>query len=388
MNDLLHALEQVDWGTIHTREGTAEEFPEWIMQLASHDEAWRVEGMEALWRVCSPPCAATAYVVPFLLHLLDSDEVNGKDELLHMLASFAVTPPANPDEHAARDAVYAGLNLCAQFLESEDAAEREGAVSLLARFPDEYATVQSLLRPAISHEPDTSTQVKMIESYAGLVENVGANPDDAHWISAFADSAYAPVCRFHASLWAARWLCDSMPDQVMETLIAAIRDPAHFAKFPSELLYGPIVENTCDALCKLSPERVIPQLIRLLPMVYDPDDAHILASRLLDMAFHGLVRRYKYASLPEDYPVDRPDNAQVQFRIHKSTPERQANRRKKGRFYPPAVVACDPARLTNLQRTALEAVLNADLVWLLHSNLLEIVGLPASRSFARDLIGL
>lgn len=387
---LIAALEQIDWDQLRTHDGTAEVFPDWIMQLASQDEGWRVEGLEALWRACSPPCPATAYVVPFLRYLLAADDsVEGdRDEMLHMLAAFAVTPPSNPDEAAARAAVHAVLALCAQFLDSDEAAEREAAASVLARFPEDYPTIQPLLRDAIQSEPDEAARVKMIESYAGLVELVGANPDDALWIAEFTGLDQPPQCRLHAAIWAARWLCEGTPAQVIETLCAAILDPAHFAKYPSELLYGPIVENACEALCKLAPEHALHLMIHLLPLVHDLDDAHLLASRMLDLAFHGVTRRYKYASLPEDYPVDRPDNAHVVFRIHKSTPERQANRRRKGRYYPPAANAYNGEPLTELQHAVLAAIVEADPVWLLHSNLLELVGLPPSRSFARDLIGL
>lgn len=385
---LIAALEQIDWDQLRTHDGTAEAFPDWIMQLTSQDEGWRVEGLEALWRACSPPCPATAYVVPFLLHLLEADESADKDEMLHMLAAFAVTPPANPDEEAARTAVHTGLALCAQFLDSDEATEREAAASVLARFPEEYPIMRTLLRDAITAELDEATRVKMLESYAGLVELVGANPDDALWIAEFAGADQPSTCRLHAALWAARWLCEATPAQVIETLGAAILDPAHFAKYPSELLYAPIVENACEALCKLAPEHALHLLIQLLPLVHDPDDAHILASRMLDLAFHGVTRRYKYASLPEDYPVDRPHNAHVVFRIHKSTPERQASRRRKGRYYPPAANAYNGEPLTGLQQAVLAAIVEADPVWLLHSNLLELVGLPPSRSFARDLIGL
>jgi hypothetical protein len=386
--DLRAALEQVDWDALYTRDGSAEQFPDWIMQLASRDEAWRVEGIEALWRTCSPPCPATAQVVPFLLYLLESDGVNGKSELLHMLASFTITPPTNADEHAAREAVYHGLNLVSIFLESDDPDERDAAVSVLSRFPDEYPTVRELLRRTITDEPDPSAQIRMIDSYAAFIEKYGANPDDAGWIAQFATTEHPSPCRLHAAQWAIRWTCDVAPDHVVDTLMMAILYPEHYAKFRSELLYGPIVENACDALCRLSPERAIPLLIGLLPQVRDPDDAHILASRLLDLAFNGTSQRYKYASLPPDYPADRPDNIHVHFRVHKSTPERQASRRRKGRYYPPAAAARDPHTLTDVQRAALAAVVESDPVWLLHSNLLEIVGLPASRSFARDVIAL
>lgn len=387
---MIEALEKVNWDRLDARTGRADQFPDWIMQLASEDDAWRLEGQQALWRACSPPCPATAAVVPFLLDLLETDGVRGKDELLHMLGSFA-TPAPDGDGHsqsevAARAAVYAGLNTCARFLHSPDPAEREATINLICRFDDEYATVIDLARPCLAAETDAAALVKMIESYAALVNRVGWTPDEGDWLAGFTDPGCPSVVRLHAALLVADWLHADPPSTVVQTLCEAILNPASFAKYPSELLYSPIVENACEQLARLPLTCSLAAFEQVMHYVSDPDDAHSVALRLLDLAFFGVWERVRAGALPDDYPVERPDNQHVHFRMYRSTPEQQAKKRAKGRLYPIVLHPLTAEDLTDTQRRIVTSVLHSESIWSLHSNVFERYGLPMSRAGLRMFV--
>lgn len=382
---LLAALENVDWDQLATLHGSAEQVPDWILQLASEDPAWRVEGLQALWQACSPEAPVTLHVIPFLLALLRDPSTEDKDELLHLLASFV--PIGNPAAAAHEPLAAALTDACLPFLESDDPALREAAFALAARFPEHYTHIGPLLWSAAEQETNPDALTRMLESFtrfatAAASDDASILPEAAAWITGFVDSHFPPVVRFHAALYAARWLGPQMPPPVVEVLGEAAAKPSAFAKYRSDLLYGPIVEQACDNLYHLPPDEALPQFVRLLKATKDPEDAHTIAGYLLATAFPGLPKRPRYGALPPDYSADRPDNTSVKFRAWRATPEQIARKRSRGRLYTPAPARLVAAPFSAAQRVALEAIVSNKLIWMLHSNLLETVGLPAHRDEA------
>lgn len=385
LETLIDALDTLEWDALRTVRGTAAQFPEWILQLLSHDPAWRYEAMTHFWRECTPETSVTPALVPFIREVLTRNETADKPELLHLLASF-VEPP-RPFQRKARDprsrlqtlaAVRAGADLYRAFLRDGDAAMREGAALLLTLLDRDFLPD---VRAALDAEPDPHTQAKMLDAIIAQVERLAKdNPDiltdAAAWLGSYAAPGYAPLVRLHAALKAPLWESNPASTDVIHTLHEAALHPEYYAKFPSALLYGPIVEQVCTALAALTPDHAIPALLACLTETTDPEDAHSFAIHALDLAFHGAVRRAMWDVLPEDYPIWRPDNSKLRFRLFRDTPEQQARKRAKGRLYPRAEFATEPEALTPLQRTVLDAVYATELVWLLHSNLPEMYGLP------------
>ncbi len=385
LETLIGALDTIDWDALRTVRGTAAQFPEWILQLLSHDPAWRYEAMTHLWRECTPDTSVTPALVPFIREVLARDDTADKPELLHLLASFA--EPPRPFQRKTREphirpqvltAVRAGADLYRAFLQDSDPALREGAALLLSLFDADYLPD---VRAALDAEADPHTQAKMLDAIIAQVERLAkADPgifaNAAAWLGGYAAPGYAPLVRLHAALKAPLWEPNPFSADVTQTLREAALHPDRYAKFPSALLYGPIVEQVCTALAALAPDHAIPALLACLTETTDPEDAHSFAIHALDLAFYGAVRRATWDALPEDYPVWRPDNSKLHFRLFRDTPEQQARKRARGRLYPRAECDTDPEALTPLQRTVLDAVYATELVWLLHSNLPEMYGLP------------
>jgi hypothetical protein len=386
---LLSALEAVDWDRLLTTQGTAEAVPDWLLQLASDDPAWRFEGLQALWVACGPDTPVTEQIIPFLLMLLQDPATHHKDEILHLLASFV--PPGQPElpSHALLAAALPQSGL--PYLASDNPEVREAAFTLAARFPEFYPYLDDHLQQTVMRETDRDAQVRMLESYARFItEAVREQPvllqQAAQWMSKFTEVDHPPLVRFHAGLYAARWYGPAMPECVVRVLAEAVAKPAAFAKYRSDLLYGPIVEQACDGLYRLERATAQARFLQLLKTIKDPEDAHTVAGYLLSLAFPNVQRRARYTALPPGYPAERPDNSAVKFRAWRATPEEIARKRAKGRLYPVAPRRSPNTPLLPEQRQVVEAILGCQVLWMLHSNLLEMIGLPAYRADAEAFL--
>ena len=92
---MLEDLDLVDWAHLTHAHGEASDVPDLIRALASSDAEERRNAMHALygniwhqWTVYE----ATAFAVPYLIELLDAPGVEGKDGILHLLATIAKGP--------------------------------------------------------------------------------------------------------------------------------------------------------------------------------------------------------------------------------------------------------------------------------------------------------
>jgi hypothetical protein len=117
-------------------------------------------------------------------------------------------------------------------------------------------------------------------------------------------------------------------------------------------------------------------LIRVLERVGVPGHAHQVAILLLDSAFLGRGRGVAYSGTPE-----ATDEA-----VYYALAQPVAAGDFEERIYPQAGVQRDLAALTPVQKQVLGAVLDCKPLWRIRSNLLEIYGLPRSRTILRKSI--
>ena len=105
-------------------------------------------------------------------------------------------------------------------------------------------------------------------------------------------------------------------------------------------------------------------------------DAHTVLRELLDNVFFGKVQNLSMTSLPDDYTAERPEVDETKFREHLS--------RNWLYLTKPTQLSAD--ELLPFQREVLESVIDLEIPWMIHSNLLEKYGLPPTRKALRDLL--
>jgi hypothetical protein len=91
-----------------------------------------------------------------------------------------------------------------------------------------------------------------------------------------------------------------------------------------------------------------------------------------------------HTRLAEDDPAERPDNSGAPFR--ENTFNTGQNPHQFGRRYVTSATPVDLGGLSTEERKLLRLVLDTELVWMLHSNLLAVYGLPVERAKARALL--
>src|SRR5690349_1585950 len=89
---MLEGLDRIDWSKLTHAYGSAEDVPDLLRQLASEDEEARSEAIHELygniWHQ-GTVYEASAKAAPFLIELLEAESVEGKDEIMVLLAHLA-----------------------------------------------------------------------------------------------------------------------------------------------------------------------------------------------------------------------------------------------------------------------------------------------------------
>ena len=106
--------------------------------------------------------------------------------------------------------------------------------------------------------------------------------------------------------------------------------------------------------------------------------AHTVLRALLDHAFFGAVRSTQMSSLPDTRIAERPDIDEARFQ----------DELPRNWLYPANPTKLMPVELLPIQRKVLEIAIALDIPWMVQSNLLEIYGLPPTRSSLRTLLDM
>ena len=412
--DPLTGLDDVPWRDLHHAYGPASDVPNLLRMLTANDEEVRHSALEDLGgSLChqGDVYEATAYAVPFLLQLLESPSIPGKYDLLAFLEAIANGGPWLTADHdwmeevltregrdfqteieqaqgyvqAARAAVRDGLDTYLECLQDSSAFVRERAFALLCALPECGPVLFSEVLPKLEKEPDPATQAQMVHHLGYLLATPPASADPApgmELLSRLLNTTGDRRVRFAAAVALVSLEGDGAPSKAAAVLEEAVLQPAGLRRGSSSRGAEPAylveltVEGACQALSRLSVARRIPLLVDLLERIEVPAHAHQVAVILLDSALLGRGRSLFLGGTPEVQ-----DDVIYYARVHPTT-DGTGNER----IYPQAGQPRNPASLSPQAKEALRAVLRCRPVWQIRSNLLELYGLPRSRTRLRRLL--
>jgi tetratricopeptide (TPR) repeat protein len=405
--ELLDGLEDIDWHALQHAYGPADDVPQLLRLLLAgeqevRDSAWQ-ELYSNIWHQ-GDVYQATSYAVPFLIRMVESEAAPDKHVILDSLRAIAAGMPWLSKNHTwmetvlvqqgrdfqaeteqarryavrAHEAVGAGLDTYLSCLHHPASDVREAASALLCAFPEQAARVLPALFARVQSEPETDVKARLVQSLGSYLTQALPANERGHSIGLLEKLVWSrerrPV-RFTAALALARVAGDEAAPEAIRMLEQAASRPAGLHSGREDFA-DIVIEDVCAALSHLSVERRIPVLTRMLGRVSRPDHAHQVAVLLLDSALLGKGRTIRDTGTPEA----------SEDGIFYSTVHPIAADGVEERIYPRAKREVSVTGLTDAQRQALQAVLDSSFVWSIHSNLLEIYGLPGSASDLRELL--
>lgn len=433
---MLEKLDSINWANIHHSHGTAEQFPQWIRDLTSTNQEIRELALREIVGYSHHQGSnydVTPYVVPFIIELIQDDMVPDRHNLLDLLKWYVggsswildetkiqlhkqslrwLTETRIQEYFALTKDVYnqmiKALPSIIHALRTGDPQIRLSAFrALLAYHLDQYTTTLPELVNALTVETDAKNQWYMTLDLADLLDlspypNVEQKRGFVPPLQKLVGPDFPKRVRYQAAIRLTMALENETPPDIVNMLVNGIGDKkAHSTGFSWTFE----IENACRALTKIPHERAVSALMTILPRAIYPDDAQRIAITLLDLVFYEKFREIYpigieldrvdpilyYDDRPSNYLKEMEDNSHVEFHIFwpSSIQERertQERERKITRIYQKTETPLNIATLTDEQRQALKAVVETDFVWMLHSNLMEIYGLPAERSKVRALL--
>lgn len=413
---MLETLDTIDWAHIHHAHGTCEAFPKWIRQLRSPDPEVRATARRELFTLSHLQgiiYEVTPFLVPFLVELLSVPKTQERAALVEHLGLIAAAVRAGQSggvEQAAGAALQTGLHLFLGLLSDPDPEVRRADFMLVTALGDAgplWVTVNKLLEVAgQEREPEAlAAMIRQLAQYVYL--NMPNGPSDAFGrqmspLLTFLTGQLSPDCaprvQFQAALAHLSLIGGAQPDVLVDLTWVLGDVLAHPEKYSLDLSSF-MVENTMkEALYGLE---YLPRAWRMailaeaLPEAKFAGDAHVIGYALLETLFFGTVRTneidrrrmrpfLRRARLNDKDAAERPENSTLLFRV--DIREQSGQLRPPGRRYVAEPLPADLAALSDTERRMLRLVLDTDLVWMLHSNLLAVYGLPVERHDARALL--
>ncbi len=396
MANMLRGLDKVSWQTLKTCAGSAHEIPGLLRTLIANDAEVRAQALEKLSDAVDHQgglCEASVHIVPFLIELLTYESVKEKPGILALLwLIYSGGPALNAERDAwlkplyekehrdfvyeanvaqaiaktAHEAVREGIAIYIELLKDSDPTVRLGALWLLACFTTESSRITPEFMSIIRSEQEAEVKATAIIGLGKLMTGIPAqsSTETSVYTQLLVELLKAKgevLVRFAASLSLLEIARSNAPVEAANVISDAVAHPERYPDLP----WGDVVIwGACDALCKLGVDNGSLVLEEALKVARNPDDAHIVALTLLDLVFKGADKRISGFS--------------VGF---STTPEG-----KEQRTYEESRKKLDIQRLTLIQRRVAKAVLEANQVWEIQSNLLAIYGLPASRDKLRRLL--
>jgi hypothetical protein len=253
---MLENLNTVDWQNLHHAYGEASDVPDLIRALASRDEETRQGVIYALygniWHQ-GTVYEATSYAVPFLLELLASDDVQGKEELLQFLVhlanghSYKAVHQAfearmrgekavhNPHYQAemqvelywvkqAHDAVAEGVKIYFTLLEHPDPGVRMCVPYTLASLAECAPEILPIVNAHLEIEHDPQVRASLLLCM-GLLAVDRSQEYDQYFCDMVNAEQEQDLVRLAAAMALVRLSKESTPAEVIQRLVEAITSP-------------------------------------------------------------------------------------------------------------------------------------------------------------------
>lgn len=276
-----------------------------------------------------------------------------------------------------------GLQTFVPFLSNDDPQIRSLAFDLLASFRNSIYASAASLGDTIAREQDATTKADMIWAVEPLLaksrpmSGVAIPPTksllDILILLVASQKDGLPV-RFAAANTVIRALPGYCPPAFEDLLRNALEQPELHTFTESDA--SDVRYQVLKTLKLLQFHQRLRILRSALPQIRYAEDSHEVLRTLLDNVFFGEERTLWMSTLPQDYPAERPIVDNARFR----------EQRTDSWLYPVHPRKINPTELMTFQREILLEVLEIDIPWMVHSNLLEKYGLPVTRVEVRRLL--
>ena len=381
---LLQGLDDIDWAQYEHAYGPAVDVPDLIRALLSDDPEEVDETFyilhSTIWHQ-GTVYGASVYAVPFLLELLESDEMQDKASLLNLLDCLAdghsyqdvhvrrpekrETPEVQAEIKqelgwvvAAHQAVRKGIPVYLKLLRAADQDTQIFAAMVLSKFPEDALLLAENLHTAIESEPKPAVKRELVASLGCLIQARDDFPEDQRRNAIrLLEAVFHDAPDKELALAAATALTEvtqiTAPDEVIDMLIQGLAD---FDQHESGMIYSK--HNILPALQKLGSERSAAALFRALAVTQNEKVVHDIAASLLVLVFgHDPLKDHSRA-------FGKKDGVSMI------------------KYWPPHwEPQAGPPRetITREQHQALEALANCDVFWQIETDLLSMFGLPNDR---------
>jgi hypothetical protein len=325
---MLEGLDKIDWAGLVHAYGAASDVPGLLRHLASPSADHRAEAMHELygniWHQ-GTVYQATAHAVPFLIELLESETVQGKDELCILLAHIARgTSYHDVHQHLpllknkaetpewqsqiekelswvrkVKDAVLAGEPAYLGFLNAADPALRDSVAYLLASLGRPAPQRASIIWKRFEIERDERVQTSLLLAFGTLAEPAEANRGPL--LALLSDQSSQSI-KLAAAMALVRLAPDRLPQEGLAILVQAARSPNEYMALAES--WWAQIDDMPQLIFKhlgsLEPESTgiaVDMLAASLPAC-EPHQAVGIAEVLLNMVCRtGISRDATFASL-------------------------------------------------------------------------------------------
>jgi len=413
--ELLAGIHNVDWHTLQHAYGPADDVPDLLHQLLSSDEDVRTEALQELfsniWHQ-GTVYEASAYAVPFLLRMLADARSPDRLAILFLLTCLATGSSYLAVHHredstltnwrklladkgrdvdtqlqqelgrvrATNEAVATGIELFLTLLEDDaaDAMLRQQALPAIAALPSRATESVPRLQKQLAATDDQLLRTRIALALHDLMDD---SPAARHFFVNLLHGNEQQAMRLVAAVALLARARAHAPQQAMPVVLAALRElgarPQQDHTSSADLTAWQAIEDRYDqtwgegmigfslqGLMAPGGEATRSALLQAVQLLHNPEDAELIARRLLDLVFQD----GRHVPVTMTYSRDGQSGQQ---RIHYSVQVQQSRQ---------------PHELTNAQREVLYVLADHDPLWEHQSNLLELYGLPIARAALRTML--
>jgi hypothetical protein len=295
---MLEGLSSIAWSELSHAYGRADDVPQLISDLTSLDVEARGRALGTLFTNIyhqGTVYQASVYAAPFLIELVQQEEVLDRDDILLLLAYLATGNAYHRqhmhyyDEEQKRDpefqreleeqvfwvdrthqAVEAGIPIYLKLLAQQDIKIRMSAIRLLSSFQSEASQLLPVLLARFQQEQDQRVHACILYGVSELTRrHVEKHSDAFHLLERSLVDGETELVRIAAAMAFVRMGRSDVPRRDIDMVVETIMHPDMVADAYEELPWAEsrLVFDAIRCLYALPPSirsLVVPQLIRVL----------------------------------------------------------------------------------------------------------------------------